>query len=218
MELEPVAGVRRDEGAPSAVLLDPEVLPLCAGQRGGEVGVVEHEAEVVDPWELPLPRLDDDVDGAPLELAEPQLEAHTVELAPRDAGLERHGVLADAAVPRDEVEAELRDVARLDVPDPAGHEVVVEEPHSAAILDSGCGRSLAPDELAARAPPAGSDAPRRCALRAPRPHAAAPRNARRALAPVALRARAWARPTRAGLPDRRLRGAGVPELPHAPAR
>ena len=109
------------------MLLDAEVVPLRAGERRCERLVVEHEAEVVDARELPLAGLDDDVDGAALELGEPQLEAHPVELGPRHAGLEGDGVLADPPVPLDQVEAELRDVARLDVADPAGDEVVVEQ-------------------------------------------------------------------------------------------
>ena len=48
--------------------------------------------------------------------AEPQLEAVAVELLPRDARLGRDVVVADPAVARDEIEAELAEVARLDVP------------------------------------------------------------------------------------------------------
>ena len=48
----------------------------------GELLLVEREPEVVDPRQLPLARLDDDVDGPALELREPQLEAHLVELLP----------------------------------------------------------------------------------------------------------------------------------------
>ena len=64
----------------------------------------------------PVPRLDDDVDRAPLELGQPQLEPVLVELLPARAGLDRDVVVADPAVAGDEVEAELADVARLDVP------------------------------------------------------------------------------------------------------
>ena len=56
-------------------------------------------------------------------------ESGAFELLPRDPGLEVHLVLADAPVPRHEVEAELRQVARLDLADVARHKVVVEEIH-----------------------------------------------------------------------------------------
>ena len=92
---------------------------------------------MVDPRQLPLARLDDDVDRAALELRQPQLEAELVELLPRDARLERLVVLADPAVPRDEVEAELADVARLDLAHLARHEVVVEELHGRADASKG---------------------------------------------------------------------------------
>src|ERR1700758_456511 len=130
MELEPVAGVRRHEGAPAAVLLHPEVLPFRPLERGLELVVVEHEPEVVDPRRRPLPGLDDDVDSALLQLGEPKLEAHAVELAPGDARLERRELLADPAMARDEVERELADVAGLDLADAARDEVVVEELHA----------------------------------------------------------------------------------------
>ena len=94
-----------------------------------ELVLVEREPEVVDARQLPLAGLDDDVDGAALELGEPQLEAHLVELLPRDPGLERLVVLADPAVARDERERELADVARLDLAHAARDQVVVEELH-----------------------------------------------------------------------------------------
>ena len=81
-----------------------------------------------------MTRLDDDVDRAPLELREPQLEPVAVELLPRDAGLERDVLVADPAVARDQVEAELADVARLDVAQLARDEVVVEELHVPLVL------------------------------------------------------------------------------------
>src|SRR2546423_356325 len=89
MELEPVARVRRDEGTPAAVLLDPQVPHLRARERGDEVVLVERKAEVVDAGEIPLARLDDDVDGAALELRQTELEADPVELVPAVTGLER---------------------------------------------------------------------------------------------------------------------------------
>src|SRR5712691_10152976 len=85
---------------------------------------------MIDAWQRPLTWLHDDVDRAQLELGEPQLEAHRVELRPRDAGLVRRQIFADPAVPRDEIEAELADVARLDLPHAARGQVVVEEMHA----------------------------------------------------------------------------------------
>ena len=94
-----------------------------------ELVVVERHAEVVDARQRPLARLDDDVDRAALELREPVPEALPLELLPRDAGLEVHLVLADPPVARDQPEAELAQVARLDVAHVARHQVVVEELH-----------------------------------------------------------------------------------------
>jgi hypothetical protein len=99
-----------------------------------ELVVVERDAEVVDPRQRPLARLDDDVDRAALELGEPVPEALLLELVPRDAGLEVHLVLADPPVARDQPEAELAQVARLDVADVARHQVVVEELHGRGIV------------------------------------------------------------------------------------
>ena len=58
-------------------------------------------------------------------------EALLLELVPRDPGLEVNLVLADPPVARDQLEAELAEVARLDLPHVARHQVVVEEVHSA---------------------------------------------------------------------------------------
>ena len=94
-----------------------------------EVVLVECEAEMVDPRQLPLAGLDDDVHRAALELRQAQLEAQLVELFPAVAGLERARVLVDSAVPGDQVESELSDIARLDLAHLAGHQVVMEELH-----------------------------------------------------------------------------------------
>ena len=80
VHLEPEAGVRRDEGAPAAVGLDPQLALDGPDDHVGELFLVEREPEVVDPRQLPLARLDDDVHGSALELREPELEAHLVEL------------------------------------------------------------------------------------------------------------------------------------------
>ena len=139
MELEPVAGAGRDEGPAAAVLLYAEV----AGSRGGEhireLVVVEREAEVVHARQLPLARLDDDVHCASLELAQPQLEALALEVLPADAGLEGRDLVADAPVPGDQAEPELADVPRLDLPQPARDEVVVEETHAGERRRAGTG-------------------------------------------------------------------------------
>src|SRR5438477_3362679 len=129
MELEPVAGIGGDERAPAAVLLHPQVALLGALEGPVELVLVEHEPEVVDTRRRTLPRLDDDVHGAIIELDQPELEAHRVELAPGDPRLVGREVLADPAVARDEVERELADVARLDLADAARDEVIVEELH-----------------------------------------------------------------------------------------
>ena len=89
---------------------------------------------MVDARHRPLARLDDDVDGALLELGQAQLEALRVEVLPRHARLEGRELLADAPVARDEIEAELADIARLDLADAARDEVVVEELHRDRIV------------------------------------------------------------------------------------
>ena len=68
MHLEPEPGVRRDERAPAAVGLDPQLALHGAVDQVGELLLVEREPEVVDPRKLPLARLDDDVHGSSLEL------------------------------------------------------------------------------------------------------------------------------------------------------
>src|SRR6266404_5685969 len=134
MELEAVARVRGDERAAAAVLLHAQPRLLGARERAIELVVVEREAEMVDAWQRPLPGLHDDVHGAQLELRQPELEPDRVQLRPRDAGRVRLQVLADAPMARDEVEAELPDVPRLDLAHSARDEVVVEEMHPALIV------------------------------------------------------------------------------------
>ena len=84
---------------------------------------------MVDARNPPVTRLHDDVDRAALELRQAQLEALAVELLPRGPRLDRDVVLPDPPVARDEIESELAHVARLDVPELARHQVVVEEVH-----------------------------------------------------------------------------------------
>src|SRR5438067_7489178 len=129
VQLQPVARVRRDERPAAAVLLDPELPCLRARKRADELVLVEREAEMVDARQLPLARLDDDVDRTPLELRQAELEAHAVELLPAVAGLEGGDLLADPAVPGDEIEAELPEISCFDLAHLARHEVVVEKVH-----------------------------------------------------------------------------------------
>ena len=136
VHLEPVTGVRRDERPPAAVLLDAELLVDRPLDHGEELVLVERESEVVDARELPLARLDDDVDGAALELAQTVLEADLLEVVPRRPGLVGDDVLADPPVPRDQLESELADVARLPLRHLARDEVVVKQLHGAAIVVS----------------------------------------------------------------------------------
>ena len=88
MQLEAVAGSRRHERPPAAVFLHAQLTQLGTRERRDEIVLVEREAEVVDPRQLPLARLDDDVHRAALELGQAQLEAQLVELLPAVAGLE----------------------------------------------------------------------------------------------------------------------------------
>ena len=53
---------------PLSVLLHAEAELVGARDRRREIVVVEHEADVVDARQVPLPGLDDDVDGAAVEL------------------------------------------------------------------------------------------------------------------------------------------------------
>jgi len=73
--------------------------------------------------------LHDDVDRAALQLGQAQPEAVPVELLPRHAGLDRHVLVADAAVTGDQVEVEPARVASLDLAELRGDQVVVEQPH-----------------------------------------------------------------------------------------
>src|SRR3954470_11867477 len=132
MQLEPVAGVRRDERPPDAVLLHAELRLIGACKRDLELLFVERKPEMVDAGKRPLTRLHDDVHRPELELREPQLEADRIELRPRHPRLVGREVLADAAVPGDQVEAKFADVARLDFAHAARHEVIVEEVHGPA--------------------------------------------------------------------------------------
>ena len=86
---------------------------------------------MVDARKRPLAGLDDHVDSAALELGESELEAEPVELLPRGALLERGRLLADPSVPRDELEGELAEVPRLDLPHLARDQVIVEQLHAA---------------------------------------------------------------------------------------
>ena len=69
VHLDAVARVRRDERAPAAVLLDAQVPLRRPREHLLELVLVERDPEVVDARQPPVPRLDDDVDRAALELA-----------------------------------------------------------------------------------------------------------------------------------------------------
>ena len=79
VDLEPVAGARRDEGAAAAVLLDAELPLRRAPEHRLELAVVERNPEVVDPRHCPVPRLDHHVHGAALQLRQAELEPVAVE-------------------------------------------------------------------------------------------------------------------------------------------
>src|SRR5581483_8911211 len=133
VDLEPVARVGRDERAPAAVLGHAQAIVHRTAEHRLVLLVVERDADVVDAGDAPVAGLHDDVHGAALELGQPELEAAALELLPRHAGLDRHVLVVDAAVARDEVEAELPDVAGLDIDDRRGDEVVVKEAHGASL-------------------------------------------------------------------------------------
>ena len=121
MELDAVARARRDERPPAAVLLHAQLELVGPRERRGEVVLVERDADVVDARDVPLPRLDDDVHRAALELGQPQLEAEPVEVLPGDARLVARVLVADPPVAGDELEAELGEVPGLDLADPVRH-------------------------------------------------------------------------------------------------
>ena len=105
-----------------------------AVECGLEVVLVERQPQMIDARQLPLAGLHDDVHAAALELREAQLEPDPVELLPGGSGLERGQVVRDPPVARDQFEAELAEVASLDLPHLARDEVVVEQVHRRAIL------------------------------------------------------------------------------------
>src|SRR5204863_7750844 len=125
VQLDAEARSGGDERPPRSVFLDAQVELVGARDRRREVVLVEDETDVVDAGHLPLAGLDDDVDGALLEFGQAVLEADAVQLLPRDAWLVAAVLVLDAAVARDEAEAELRQVPGLDLAHPARHEVVV---------------------------------------------------------------------------------------------
>ena len=136
VDLEAEAGLGGDEGPPLRVLLHLQPAEIRAREHGDELILVESDSEMVDARDLPVARLDDDVDRPPLELAQPQPEAHPVELLPWHARLERRLLLADASVAAEEAEREPAEIPRLGLAHLARDEVVVEEPHrSRGILD-----------------------------------------------------------------------------------
>src|SRR6266567_6082494 len=129
MQLQSVARIRRHERTPAAVLLHAQLAQLGACERRDEIVLVERESEVIESGQLPLPGLDDHVHGAPLQFRQPQLEAGAIELIPAVSGLEGSRLVLDPTVPGDQAEAELAEIARLDLPYLARHQVVMEELH-----------------------------------------------------------------------------------------
>jgi hypothetical protein len=87
---------------------------------------------MVDARNVPVTGLEDDVHRAAADLDQAEPEAHRVELLPRRARLEPVRALPSPAVAADELEAELAEIAALEEPDLAGHQVVVEQMHRAA--------------------------------------------------------------------------------------
>src|SRR5215207_763357 len=231
MDLQPVAGVRGDERPPPSVRLHAQLLVDGAIDDLGELVLVEREPEMVDARQVPLAGLHDDVDCAPLQLGQPELEAHPIELLPRHPRLEGLVFLADAAVPRDEVERQLAEVPLLDLPDARGDEVVVKELHERRILGGGGEASRATqlvpcrhllewvraDRLDARPAPARPRGAPGRRLRDAGTDAAAARDADARLADRAVRGRARAASARVRVADRGDRRAGALQLPHAPA-
>ena len=129
VHLQPVTGLRGHERSlPGMVLnLEPEI--ARAVEHGLVVLLVECDAEVVDAWHVPVARLEDDVDRPAPDLDEAKAKADPVELFPGRAGFEPVRALAAPAVAADELEAELAEIAGLEQPDLARHEVVVEQVH-----------------------------------------------------------------------------------------
>ena len=161
VDLEPVARVRRDECAAPTVLGDAEVIVHRAAEHRFVLVLVQRDAEVVDPRQAPVTGLDDDVDRAPLELGQPELEPPAVELLPGDACLDRHVLVVDPPVAGHQMEAELADVPRLDVDDLGGHEVVVEEAHGKSSSLPGGAVAVASRSVEPRAAAGAPDGARR---------------------------------------------------------
>src|SRR5205085_5675347 len=102
-----------------------------------EIVLVEHDADMVDARDPPVAGLHDDVHRAALELRQPQLEPVLLETLPGDSRLDGNVIVPDAAVARDQTEAELADVACLDLTELRRHEVVVEEVHPSSFPSRG---------------------------------------------------------------------------------
>jgi hypothetical protein len=89
--------------------------------------LVERDPEMVDARDVPVPRLEDDVDGSAGELDEAEPESDRVEILPGRARLEPLRALALPAVAADELEAELAEVPALEEADLARDQVVMEQ-------------------------------------------------------------------------------------------
>src|SRR5262249_36909798 len=80
---------------------------------------------------------EEEVHRSSFQLGQTQLEPAALERVPGDPRLDRDVLVVDAAVARDQVEAQLPDVASLDVDDLGGDQVVVEEAHRVPSLPGG---------------------------------------------------------------------------------
>ena len=130
MHLEPVARVRRDERPAPAVLLDRRFHASPRAEHGLEVVLVERDAEVVDAGIRQCP-------GWTTTLTAPRWSSDSRSLNPSRSSCshETPGSTETCSSPiapvaGDQVEAELAEVARLDVAQLARDEVVVEEVHA----------------------------------------------------------------------------------------
>jgi len=116
--------------------IDAQVPLDGAFEHRVELILVEGDAEMVDTRNAPVARLHDHVHGTMLELGEPQLEAVTVEHLPGRSRLGRDVLVSDPAVPGDQIEAQLAQVASFEVAELGGDQVVMEDVHVSTLSRS----------------------------------------------------------------------------------
>src|SRR6266511_652958 len=136
VHLEAIAGFGRDECSLPRMVLDLEAELASPFDDRLVLVLVERDPEMVDAGYVPVPRLDDDVDGSAPQLDEAQAKAHRVEVLPGGARLEPLRALPAPPVTPDELESELPQVAPLEEPDLARHEVVVKQLHGSPAYES----------------------------------------------------------------------------------